>query len=247
MQAHRVRAAEELFQRPGRPHLRRELPGPGEGEPGVVPDHLHSERPRRVRDPDPDRAEPDDPEHPPRQLEPVEAPLPLLHRPLQRFALHVEGVHETERRQHVARGHEQPREDQLLDRVRVGPGGVEHRRPGLAQAFDRNVVDPDPGPRHRLHAVRERGGAQVRGAEEDRVRPLDLRPRSGTGPAGKRSSPALATSSSTRIRNIARDDVTRGGARSPRGTPPTARPPAPASRCRCSPSCRRARDAPRAR
>ena len=176
VQAHRVGPAEKIFQGGGRADLRGELPGPDEGELGVVADDLHAKGPGGVRDPDPDRPETDDPEHPARQLEAVEPSLPFLDGPLQGFALHREPVHEAKGRQHVARRHEEPREDQLLDRVGVRAGGVEHRNTGLAQTLDGNVVDPDPGPGHRLHAVRERVRAEIRRAEEDRVRPLDLRP-----------------------------------------------------------------------
>ena len=176
VQAHRVGPTEQLLERPGRPHLRRELPGPGEGELGVVADDLHAERPGGIRDPDPNRPEADDPEHPSRQLEAVELPLPLLHGPFEGLPLHVEPVHEAKRRQHVARRHEQAREDQLLDRVGVRAGRVEYRHTGLAQAGDGDVVDPHPGPGHRLHAVRKGVRTEIRGAQQDRVRPLDLRP-----------------------------------------------------------------------
>ena len=108
VQTHRVGPAEQLLERPGRPYLRRELPGPVEGELGVVADDLHAEGPRGVRDPDPDRPEADHAEHPPRQLEAVELPLPLLHGPFEGLPVHVEPVHETKRRQHIAGRHEQP-------------------------------------------------------------------------------------------------------------------------------------------
>ena len=86
---------------------------------------------RRVCDLDTDRAEADHPERAPRQLEADKLLLAGLDRFRQCFARRFELARVVPGDVQIARGHQQPRDHELFDRVRVGAGRVGREPPAV--------------------------------------------------------------------------------------------------------------------
>ena len=85
----------------------------------------------------------------------------------------IEAADVAQRRHHVARRQQQRGEHQLLDRVGVGAGRIEHRHAARRHLGDRNVVGARAGAADRLDARRNRHRVHVVRAHEDRVRVVD--------------------------------------------------------------------------
>ena len=152
----------------------RQLPRALHGDLRIEAEHAHAEQVRCIRDLDADRAEPDHAERAARQLVADELLLALLDRLVQLLVVALEPTHVLPRLADVARGEEQPGNDELLDRVRIRAGRVEDGNAALGKPRDRNVVGAGAGARDRFDARRHIHLVHVRGAQQDRIGMTDL-------------------------------------------------------------------------
>ena len=83
-------------------------------------------------------------------------------------------AHVVERLRQIARRHQKPRDDELLDGVRVRARRVEHRHAELAQLRDGNVVRARARPADREQRVGQRHVVHLERAQQDRVGAADL-------------------------------------------------------------------------
>jgi hypothetical protein len=208
--ADRVGAREQILERARLLDARRQLPGALHGDLRIIAEHAHAERQRRICHLHADGTESHHPERAPRQLETHEALLLLLDCRLDRLILAGEGAGEQPRRPDVARRQQQSREHQLLHRVGIGPGGVEHRNAAPAHVGHRDVVDADARATDGAHTGGNGRAVQVRGTHEDRVRLCDVR--ADLIALGRQ--PCEAARTDAVQGQYAVGHVTRGGARS---------------------------------
>ena len=150
-------------------NLAREVPRGIDGEIRIVPAHLHIELERGVCHAGADRAKTNDAEALAGHLRPGESVLSLLHKRGDLIALRGEGFHPLDRADNVARGHGERAQQQLLDRVGVRAGGVEHRDALGGAALDGDVVHADAGAADAEELFIEYGVVQLRRADEKRV------------------------------------------------------------------------------
>src|SRR5712675_511173 len=117
----------------------------------------------------PDLAEADDAERLLRQLDPGELLLLRLDALGESVVVAIQRVYEPDRGHQIARGHQHPGEHQLLHRVRVRAGGIEHRHAAPAHVLNGNVVRARTGAADRAHAVGNLHRVHVGRAHQDRV------------------------------------------------------------------------------
>ena len=149
--------------------LARKVPRGIDREIRIVPAHLHIELERGVRHARSDRAETDDAEALAGYLRPGKGVLPLFHERRDLIALRGEGFHPLDRADNVARGHRESAQQQLLDRIGVRAGGVEHCDALGGAALDGDVVHADTGAADAQKLLIEYGVVQLGRADEKRV------------------------------------------------------------------------------
>jgi hypothetical protein len=100
-----------------------------------------------------DGAEADDAQRAARQFVADEMLLAGFHLLVQRLVVAVQAIDEIQiAGSHVARAHQHAGDDQFLDRIGVGAGGVEHDHAALAHGLDRDVVGAGAGAADGQHA-----------------------------------------------------------------------------------------------
>ena len=170
-----VRTREQIVHAHRRLHVRRQLPGALDRDGRVIADHLHPQGAGGIGHQDPDGPQPDDAQGTPGQLEADEGLLAGLHRLVDLAVRPGQPAGEAPGLGDVARRQQHPGQDQLLDRIGVGPGGVEDRHAQLGHARDRDIVDPGPGAAYGPNRLRQRHIVHIRRAHQDGVRVGDLR------------------------------------------------------------------------
>ena len=190
---HDVGAREQFLERERLLDARRQLPGALHGDLRIVAEHLHAERhaphwPPRRR-PRPGR--------PRRACAPAARSRRIASCPSRPPARWPRSSPLSPRAKaqawtDVARGEQQPREHQLLDRVGVGARGVEHRHAAPAQLRDRDVVGAGAGAR-RPPAPRPGSSVACMSAERTRIA-------SGVGAISRRPRSARAAGARARAR-----------------------------------------------
>ena len=165
-----VGALEHLLQRRDVLDRTRERPGVLDGDRRVVAEDAHTERHGYVGDLHTDGPQPDDAEGAPRQLEADVRLLPGLDELVHGGVVALEAVGERCGVHDVAGGEEDAGDDELLHRVGVGAGRVEHRDAALRQLVDRNVVRAGACTSHGEDAGRDRFPVELGGAHEEGVR-----------------------------------------------------------------------------
>ena len=174
--ADHIRAREQIIERERLLHRGGQLPGALHGDQRIVAQHLHAERLGTVGDLDTDRPEPDHAERAARQLESHIGLLALLDRRIDGLIVAFECAGESPGLTDIASRQEQRRDHELLDRIGVGTGGVEHRNAAPAELGDRNVVGAGAGTCDRQHRLAG-SGILCMSAERTRIasRLADLR------------------------------------------------------------------------
>ncbi len=152
-----------------------QAPGVFHRDLGVEADDFHAQRTGGIGDADPDCPQAQDGQTPARQFEAGELLLALLHRGHEVFLRGVQFLHVAGRRQQVAGTQQQPGDDQLLHRIGIRAGGVEHGHAALGQGRHRDIVDPAPGAPHRQDRIRDLHRMQIERAQHQRVRLIDIR------------------------------------------------------------------------
>ena len=97
----------------------------------------------------------------------------LFHQ-LAHLCLALEGLGPLDAGNHLAGADDHAGDHQLLHRVGVGAGGVEHHDAGFAALVHRNVVDAGARPGDGLEGIGERHIVHGGGADHDAVRVLHL-------------------------------------------------------------------------
>ena len=142
---------------------------------GVIAVHIHPQLQGDVAHQRADGPQADDAQGLAVQLRPSEGGLSLLHRGGQ---IHPGGVdlllHPLRAAQNVPGGDEQGGQNQFLDRVGVGAGGVEHHDAVFRAAVDGDVVGPRPRPGDGPQLLREHIVVHGGGADQDAVLVLHL-------------------------------------------------------------------------
>ena len=164
-----VRAAEDLLHGVGPLDLGAQVPGMLHGDARVEADDVEAQPQGRVGHLHTDGPQPDDAEGAAGQLEADELLLAGLDGLGDLGVVALQGVGEAGRRDEVARGDEQARQDQLLDGVGVGAGGVEHGHAALGEPVHRDVVRAGAGAGHGQDRVLDGGVVELGRAHQEGV------------------------------------------------------------------------------
>ena len=156
-----VGAAEDLLHGVGPLDLGAQVPGVLHGDTRVEADDVEPQPQGGVGHLHADGPQADDAERAAGQLESDELLLAGLDGLGDLGVVALEGVGEAGRRDEVARGDEQSRQDQLLDGVGVGAGSVEHGHAALGERLDRDVVRAGAGPGHGQDRVLDGGVVEL--------------------------------------------------------------------------------------
>ncbi len=174
MKADEVGAQDQIVHARGLFHIGFELPGPLHRDGRVVADHLHAEGAGGVGDLDADGPETDDAQGAPRKLEAHELLLAALHGLMDGGVVPRKAARKAPGLGDVAGRQEHAGDDQFLDRVSVGAGGVEHGYTALGHVGDGDVVDAGAGATHGLDRLRDLPVVHVGGTHQYRIRTRDL-------------------------------------------------------------------------
>ena len=169
-----VAVCEDLVERGRLRDAARKVPRRVDGEERVEAVDLHAERFGGVGDEHADRAEADDAELLAEDLGACERALALFDALRDLFAAALERFGPLDCRDDPAGGHQQRREHELLDRVGVCAGRVEHDDARLRAFLDRDVVDAGAGARDREQRLRQLHVVHRGGAHEDALGVLHL-------------------------------------------------------------------------
>ena len=156
MQGDVIRPREQRFQAGHGGHLAGQPPGGVHAQRRVIADHVHVQGQGGVRHPRTDRAQPHHAQGAAAQLAALEVLLALFHLAVQvRFAVRAQPGHPVQPLAQVARGQQQAGHHQLLDRVGVGAGSVEHRNTPRTAVGHVDVIDAGAGAGHGFHRRRD--------------------------------------------------------------------------------------------
>ena len=164
-----IGAAEDLFHGVGPLDLSAQVPGVLHGNARVEADDVEAQAQGCVGHLNADGPQPDDTERAAGQLEADELLLAGLDGLGDLGVVALEGVGEAGCRDEVARGDEQARQDQLLDGVGVGAGGVEHGDTALGELVHRDVVGAGAGAGHGQDRVLDGGVVELGRAHQEGV------------------------------------------------------------------------------
>jgi hypothetical protein len=167
---HDIRAREQVVEVHGLLHARRQRPGVLDGDRRVVPEHVHAELQRSVRDLDADGAEPHDAERALRQLEADELLLAGFDGFVELVASTLQRANVVERLRQISCRHEQTGDDELFHCVGVCTRRVENRHAELAELRDGNIVGARPCAPDGEQGLRQRHVVHLERPQQNGVR-----------------------------------------------------------------------------
>ena len=135
----------------------------------VVAADVHAELHGDIRDQCADGAEADHAKSLSHQLRAGERRFALLNQLRDLRALPLQAAHPLDAAEHVARGHDHGAKNQLLDRLGVRAGRVEHNDAAVAAFVERDVIRASAGARNGKQALLKRIFMQIGAAQQQAI------------------------------------------------------------------------------
>ena len=170
MQADEVGTLDEIIDTGRFLDLRWQAPGRVDGNLRVQADNVHAKLDGCFRQHRADGAEADDAQRTAAQFVPDKILFSGLDLFVQRLVIALQSAYEADRGKYVARSHQHAGNDQFLDCIGVGSGGVEHDDAAFAHGLDRDVVGAGAGATDGQYAGRDGQLMHDLGAHQNGVR-----------------------------------------------------------------------------